>query len=288
MLVFSYGMPKSGSTLAFQLAKGVALLGGHWQPMTSARLRWPGLPLHLANDLHVRLPKGPPQTMQDRRRSLALQVAIRRATWGQKRLAPLDPALGVSGHVVPFAEVLDPEVLHRLAALAGDRILLIKTHAAPSPEWSAAYCALAARGQVRAHVNHRDPRDTCLALVDAARILRARGVTEFTEYLDLEAAIEGVQRYLGEVALWCDLPNTLHLRYESCAFETDAAIDLIKADLGVDCDNGLVRHYATRLSHTQRNKARPDRYREELDAGQRARLTEMFGPYLRAWGYAMG
>ncbi|NKC29918.1 hypothetical protein [Falsiroseomonas selenitidurans] len=33
MLVFSYGIPKSGSTLAFELAKAVARLGGHRQPL---------------------------------------------------------------------------------------------------------------------------------------------------------------------------------------------------------------------------------------------------------------
>ncbi|PWS33963.1 hypothetical protein DFH01_27640 [Falsiroseomonas bella] len=40
MLVFSYGIPKSGSTLAFNIARAVAVLGGHPQrrlapPLTS-------------------------------------------------------------------------------------------------------------------------------------------------------------------------------------------------------------------------------------------------------------
>lgn len=286
MLVISYGIPKSGSTLAFQLATGVAMLGGHWQPKLSAALRWPGAPLFLVNPRRVRLPKEPSGALAHWRLSLGLQVAAWRANRGKPGAPFLDPALGVSRHDVLFAEELDPAALPRLAEVARDRVLLLKTHAAPSPAWIDAYRALAARGQCQAHVNHRDPRDICLALVDAARRYRAWGLPQFTEFVDLEAASAGVRRYLSEIVRWNDLPNTLHLHYETCAFRTDAAIDLIKADLGISCANELVRHYAMRLAHTQRGRATPDRHRLELDPAQAARLTETFLPYLREQGYA--
>jgi len=42
VLVFSYGIPKSGSTLAFQIARVAALFGGHSQRLLPAPLRTPG------------------------------------------------------------------------------------------------------------------------------------------------------------------------------------------------------------------------------------------------------
>lgn len=42
MLVFSYGVPKSGSTLAFQIARAAALFGGHPQRLLPPPLRTPG------------------------------------------------------------------------------------------------------------------------------------------------------------------------------------------------------------------------------------------------------
>lgn len=42
MLVFSYGIPKSGSTLAFQIARVAALVGGHSQRLLPAPLSTPG------------------------------------------------------------------------------------------------------------------------------------------------------------------------------------------------------------------------------------------------------
>ena len=285
MVVFSYGIPKSGSTLAFQLATGVALLGGHWQPRARWALRVPGLPVALANSLNLVLPNGPPQTFEDRRLTLAFQLA---ALWAARRRlghTRLTPALGLAYHNVPYAQELEPAALPRLIEAAGPRILLVKTHAAPSDEWIAAYRGFAAQGLVRAHVVHRDPRDICLALVDAALISRGRGVREFTEFATLEDAIAGVRRYLAEAARWREVPARLDLPYDTSAFDMDRAIDLLKADLGVACRNDLVRHYATRLAHTQRNKAVPNRHQAELEARERARLTEIFLPELRAGGY---
>lgn len=42
MLVFSYGVPKSGSTLAFQVARAAAVIGGHPQRLLPAPLCTPG------------------------------------------------------------------------------------------------------------------------------------------------------------------------------------------------------------------------------------------------------
>lgn len=42
MIVFCYGVPKSGSTLAFQIARAAAVIGGHPQRLLPPPLRTPG------------------------------------------------------------------------------------------------------------------------------------------------------------------------------------------------------------------------------------------------------
>jgi hypothetical protein len=229
MLVFSYGIPKSGSTLAFELAKAVARLGGHRQPLLPA----------------VLLP---------------------------------------GGHKVNFAQDLVAADLPRLAEAAAGRILLVKTHACPGPEWVASYRALAAQGLVSAHVNHRDPRDICLSLLDAGRLARGRGERAFAEFVTLEDAVSGVRRYLAEQAVWEALPRVLALDYAICAFRMAEAVEAIKSDLGIACPNWLVRLWVQRFAFTYRNKAVPARHEAELTPEQSDRLARDFAAWLPAVG----
>lgn len=231
MVVFCYGIPKSGSTLAFQIARAVAVLAGHPQ-------------------------------------------------WR------MDPPLRSPGHKVNFQQVLDPALLQAVAARAGRRVLLVKTHDRPGAAWIEAYRALARRGEAAAIVNHRDPRDICLSLCDAGRAARAAGETAFAEFASLQDAAARVEGYLAELAVWRDLPGLLELRYEHCAFRMDEAIDAIQAHLGLAGPHWPVRLYAGRLAFTHRNKAVPERHARELAAPERAMLEARFGDYLDAMGYA--
>lgn len=230
MIVFSYGIPKSGSTLAFQILRAVAVLGGSPQ--------W-------------RLP------------------------------APLS----TPGHRVNFHQSLDAALLREAAARARGRILIVKTHDAPRRDWVEAYRDLAARGEAAAVVCHRDPRDICLALLDAGRLARESGDAAFAEYATLPETAARVRRYLAELECWRGLPRVLDLRYEACAFRMDEAIAAVKAHLGVRCPNWPVRLYAGHIAFTHRNKAVPERHLAELTPEQCAPLDAAFAPYLDAMGY---
>lgn len=231
MVVFSYGIPRSGSTLAFQMARCLLMLRGHSQAL-------------------------------------------------------LPPPFTPPGHRVNFAQELDPAVLRALVARVGAGKLVVKTHACPGPEWVAEYKALAQQGLVCAHVNHRDPRDICLSLVDVGALARSRGDAAFAEFVTLEDAVARVRGYLAEIAVWQALPATLPLRYETCAFRMDAAIDAMKAQLGIACPNWPVRLYLRRIAFTWRNKAVPARHRAELDPARIAWMDSQFAPYLAQMGYA--
>ena len=230
MIVFSYGIPKSGSTLAFQILRAVAFMAGSPQ--------W-------------RLP------------------------------APLC----TPGHRVNFQQRLDPGLLRETAARAKGRILVIKTHDAPRRDWAEAYRDLAARGEAAAVLCHRDPRDICLALLDAGRLAREAGDAAFAEYAALPETAARVGRYLAELERWRGLPRVLDLRYETCAFRMDEAIGAVKEHLGVRCPTWPVRLYAGHIAFTHRNKAVPERHLAELTPEERAPLDAAFGAYLDLMGY---
>lgn len=231
MVIFSFGLPKSGSTLAFQLASCIARFGGH------------------------------PQSL-------------------------LPPPLSKAGHYINFHDVLDADILRRVVEHAGGRHVIIKTHSIPGPAWVEEYKRLAAQGQVAAHVNHRDPRDICLALLDAGRRSRAQGKREFSEFTTLEEAAERVEWQLRQLESWTSLPNVLNLRYEICAFRMDEAIDQLKAHLGVRTPNWLVRLVVRHFTFTQFNKGVPERHRSELSPIDATWLAKTFAPYLDAMGYS--
>jgi hypothetical protein len=230
MVVFSYGMPKSGSTLAFQIARAAAMFSGHSQRLLAPPLRTPG-------------------------------------------------------HRVNFQQRLDAGLLRRVADYAGDRVLVIKTHDAPGPDWLAAYRDLARQGRAAVIVNHRDPRDVCLSLCDAGRLARERGQSAFAEFVTLEDAAARVKNYIEDLDHWRGLPQLLELRYEVCAFSMNDAIAAIQAHLGLWGPAWLVRLYAGRVAFTHRNRAVPERHVAELTEPVRRSLDQAFAPYLDTMGY---
>lgn len=236
MIVFSYGIPKSGSTLAFKITTCIATLGGHRQILLPGTL---------------------------------LPAALRKGIRDK----------------INFADHLDPDVLPRLIDFVGDRVIIIKTHASPSLKWIEVYNEFARLDLVRAHVNHRDPRDICLSLIDAGTQARRLGCASFSEFTTLSYACSIVKKYLEEIDTWNCLQNKVDIRYETCAFDIDNAINQIKNDLKLSCPNFLVRFYINRLAFTQKNLAIPKRFENELSKDSIQCLSSAFSSYLERMNY---
>jgi hypothetical protein len=236
MIVFSYGIPKSGSTLAFKIATCVATLGGHRQILMPGTL------------LPATLRKG----IRDK---------------------------------INFAGELDPEMLPRLIEWVGERLIIIKTHSNPSPDWINTYNKFAAYNLVKAHVNHRDPRDICLSLLDAGTRARNLGESPFSEYVNINETAASVKKYIINLGSWDFLENKIDIRHETSAFDINKSIDKIKNDIGIDCMNFLVRAYVQNFAFTQKNKAIPKRFSKELEVNSIKYLNNIFSPYLIRMNY---
>ncbi len=226
MLILCYGIMKSGSTLAFELVKGMLENVGHPQ---------------------TRLPDGPVD-------------AARRQN---------------------YISSLDEDRIDALLAAIGDRWVAVKTHAGFDDQLFPRLEDLQARRAVQIIASYRDPRDICLSLMDAGAKARARGVPTFAKMRDLDSAVSRVREQLPKFRKWASVNGTLRLNYETVAFASDEAIDLIEHRLNIVCDRAVAKKHAFEEAFTQRNKAKSERFREEFTPSQNAQLLEAFGPFIR-------
>ncbi len=233
MLVLCYGMPKSGSTLAFELVRGVLQNAGHPQETF----------INEEREAHELAKTGP----------------------GARN----------------FARALTREKIQGILEKIGpDRKIAVKTHSR-MPEGSFSWLEdLYDSGHLRVVASYRDPREMCLSLLDAAARAEKNGFTAFAERNEMRYAAKGIERRIPHFREWGALKGALRLDYDTAAFLPDNAMDEIERTLTVTCDREAAKTYTFKTAYTQKNKAKPGRYRE-LDEKQNAELLERFDEFIR-------
>ena len=227
MLVICYGIAKSGSTLAFELVRGVLASAGHDQ----------------------------------------------RKLKGAPGLKP-----GARGNHLETVSKDDIGAL--IETIGPDRIVAVKTHKTFDDAMFGWVEDLQRQRKLQAIVSYRDPRDMCLSLIDHGKDSRAAGRRGFARIHDLDDAARIVKTAIAKFAKWGSLEGTLRLYFETVAFAPDDAIDAIERTLGVACDHEEAKRHAFEDAFTQRNKARRNRYLDEMDEDQKARMLETFRPFI--------
>ena len=224
MIVVSYGIQKSGSTLAFEMARAVLELNGYAQPRLAEGIvnaRPPGINM-----------VGP---------------------WTDERLSRL------------------------VEATEGWKIV-VKTHGSPQALSTSRVLDLVGSGDLKIHVVFRDPRDTVLSLLDAGVRARARKQAYFSEIRTFDGTIAMLGARLQALRQWGSFPS-LKLEYDDFAFDRVRGPQLIADDLGVHADPDEVWKIVDGR-FTQRNVARPQRYKTELWPAEVARVEKAFPLYL--------
>jgi hypothetical protein len=225
MLVICCGMAKSGSTLSFELVKGVLIDAGH-------------------------------------RQSKVKSIGIKPR--GGNHIADLSPEA----------------LLDVIKEIGPDRIVAAKTHKCFPEELYVWMEQLQAERKIQIVVSYRDPRDVCLSLIDHGAKSRESGRRGFSKIRDLGRAADLFERAIPKFRRWASLKGSLRLHFETLAFSPDAAIDAIENALGVSCDHEAAKRHAFEDAFTQRNKAKRNRYEDELDTEQNEQLTERFGEFI--------
>jgi len=223
MIVISYGIMKSGSTLAFEMARAVLEQAGHRQDLLPDDLVRPGADINL---------------------------------------------------VMGWSD----DGIQRLIDASADRVVALKTHGSLWGVDLEKVREHIAAGDVRVHVVYRDPREMLISMLDHGVRARAGADVAFRDTWTLDDAIRrlGVQVYW--FTHWASLP-CLKLRYQDFAFDPAFGPTSIAEDVGVDVDPARVWD-AVNQRFTQKNEARPDRYKTDLWPEELERIERAFPLFL--------
>ncbi len=223
LLYFSYGMTKTGSTLAFQLVRSALDLCGFPQDR---------VPLDVVNPV------------------------LRR---------------NFVNHITPRQmEELKDEARKRGYPIA------LKTHMRPDP------CVVEAiqSGEAIAHACYRDPRDMALSMLDHGAQSRETGGEEFAEITTLAQAFENIRSQHDSLTAWLRLPNVMPLYFGDIAFNTADTARRILAQLKLKLDPHVLAEVVHTQRFTQKNKALPLRYPDEMDPALAAEIGTEFAPLI--------
>ncbi len=223
LLYFSYGMTKTGSTLAFQLVRSALDLCGFPQDR---------VPLDVVNPV------------------------LRRN----------------------FVNHISPRQLDELKEEAKKRgyPIALKTHMRPDP------CVVEAiqSGVAIAHACYRDPRDMALSMLDHAQKSRETGGAEFAELTTLAQAFTNIRSQHDSLTAWLRLPGVLPLYFEDIAFNTVETARRILRQLKLKIDPEVLAEVVQTQRFTQKNKALPLRYPDEMDPRLSAEIAAEFAPLI--------
>jgi hypothetical protein len=164
-----------------------------------------------------------------------------------------------------YFDFMEPALLDALAAKAGDRDIVIKTHAPPHPDVGLRVAA----GEIMASATIRDPREIALSMLDHAARNRKIGRPNFTEFkttLDTLTSLDGQIAYFRA---WAALEGVLPLQYNEICFATRQVIERIARQIGVSVDaDSLLKRFANTRRIGQFNRGIPMRYREMPQSDQ--------------------
>jgi hypothetical protein len=218
LIYISYGMKKSGSTLAFELTRAIL-----------ERNRCP----------QKRLPK----------------TAV-----------PARFKINFVGEL--FAPQL--EAIEREAAALGYPVVL-KTHAGPTPD----VLAWVEQGRMIGHCVYRDPREMALSALDHGARARARGHRAFAQLVSVDDAIRSLRKQVPCFVAWSRLPGFMRIYYDDVAFDTQAVVRRLCAQMALDADPAKVERQVKSWRFTQYNKGVPGRARE-MDPADSERILREF------------
>jgi hypothetical protein len=230
LIYISYGMPKSGSTLAFELTKVILELNGFKQKRLS----------------RAAIPTDEPVNAAD-----ALNAA-------------------------------NLEAIEREAAALGYPIV-VKTHHALTPDVR----AWIAEGRIHGHCVYRDLREIALSMMDHGARARARGRKAFSAIGSIEDALRNIRRQVPVFQDWARQPGFVPLYYDDVAFETQATVRRLCAQMKLEADPARVERRVKRWRFTQYNKGVRGRF-HEMAPQDGERILREFQAYYEAFIHPHG
>jgi hypothetical protein len=119
----------------------------------------------------------------------------------------------------------------------------------------------------------------CLSLLDAGARSRRSGRRQFSKIVTLDDAIACVTLQLEILRTWGRLRGISFYDYDEVAFDMDKTIERMATELQLSVDRDAVKHHLA-SSFTHKNKAKRNRYKDEMTPEQNEKCLEAFGSFI--------
>lgn len=176
-----------------------------------------------------------------------------------------------------YFETVTPEDLGRLTERAGERTVVIKTHAALSDDVR----EMVERGDVRAFTSFRDPRDACRSMLDAGISDREKGSTRwFATKTKSSELVRPIAYQCRMLQSWMNCPKVLALPYYLIANDQDYTVRRLCDHLGFSGIGHLVSTHMdeTKASVPEYHKGISDRFLEDFNWPEIEFLNKALAP----------
>ncbi len=182
-----------------------------------------------------------------------------------RKIARLREPFRKNDSIDNYFNLIDSELLSRIADAIGDQDIVLKTHG-PATEDIA---KLVASGRLLASASIRDPREIALSMLDHGQRSRKWKYQRFSEFAVLDDTLNAIDGQLRYFQSWADIAAVRVFKYNDICFNSAAVLKLIAEQIGsgVNSDGVLdVFRHKTRIGQFSKGKAL--RYRELNDADQ--------------------
>lgn len=153
--------------------------------------------------------------------------------------------------------------------------LVLKTHSKPS----APMIKLLEDGTAIGHAVFRDPREMALSMVDHGQRSREKGVAAFSEYFEINDAIDNITSQIQTFVAWVDCPGIRPWYYDDFAWNMGKYIDELRRQTGLSATTKEAREELNPKRGTQYNKAQRNRWREDMSQEDSEFILDKFADF---------
>lgn len=132
-------------------------------------------------------------------------------------------------------------------------------------------------------VQHRDPREIVLSLIDHGNRSRERGIQDFAECLDVDSSLLVVDHAMNSFFSWASKPNAHLISYEQLCFNTKGTILRLKKIYGIDNVDAekLISKYGDKSLIIQFNKGVRNRWENEMSDADSMKILDRYSKYYK-------
>lgn len=175
----------------------------------------------------------------------------------------------------------DAARLERIRLECGAGNVVVKTHSA---ETAFSDVALFFEAPI-VFVQHRDPREIVLSLIDHGARSRSLGINDFAECRDVNSSLLTIDHAMNALFSWIEKRAAHVVSYNDLCFDTEVAIERIKTVLNVNVSTkDIMSRFSERSSIIQFNKGIRDRWKHELSHDDSQRIVARYKRYYDRFG----